>query len=264
MVWLFLMQFWVVKPLDCPVRETVPVIDGSLADWPDEKWQVLSKQKVALATCRDGRYFYLAIRGEDPYLARKIRMGGLTVWLDPEGGRGKVLGVHLPGHMAQRPDREAGGLEAALRNPPPKDNSADALVVVGGDGAFRKKLEPGEGGGLEHRMTYTETGFYYELCVPLNRTEAAPYAVAVAGRKLGLGLETMQRPKRREVAARPDERGARPGASGGRGGMGRGGMGRGGGNGPGPGARGDRAVGGERKAVMKAALKQWFRINWAA
>ncbi len=70
-------------------------IDGDLADWGGEgSW--FDNERVTVGACNDDHFLYLMLSSPDPTFLRHVVAQGLTVWIDPRGGKDKALGIRYP------------------------------------------------------------------------------------------------------------------------------------------------------------------------
>ncbi len=232
-------------------------VDGSGKGWSGALWD-LSDDKVSVGAKNDRDYLYLSLMTADRARIFQVLSGGLTWWINSDGGKEKSFGFRFPLAGASR------GFMAALRgNPDDEGNQLPTLddarkefeVLRGGS---HQTVSVAEGQGVLTRLSYDEGRLVCELRIPLVQSAGHPYAVgnAPAG-NLALGLETGrveaggggQRP-RGEGGESPGEGGGMRGGRGGRGGGMRGGGMRGGGGG----ARGNAASSGPLDAWLKVAL----------
>ena len=81
------------------------VIDGDDADWQDLKLYVRD-WPVDIGVANDDDFFYVTLSTADRNLQRQAIIRGFEVWVDPSGGRSKILGVRYPLGLLNT-DREA-------------------------------------------------------------------------------------------------------------------------------------------------------------
>lgn len=73
------------------------VANGSDDEWQDDSPQYYNeKQHITVRVINDAQTLSLTVSTRDQALQRQLRMAGLTVWFDPQGGKEKVFGLHLP------------------------------------------------------------------------------------------------------------------------------------------------------------------------
>jgi hypothetical protein len=187
-------------------------IDGSDRDWPGRSAYYLEQPNVALAVCNDDSFMYLMLRTGNREVISQVMERGLTVWLDPEGGKKKVFGVHFPlgmqngrpsdmgntprdmgtsgdqpnGQMIDRPD---GSSRPEMQEPEIFDASRlkrmiGSLqrfeIVVSGQDKKRLAIPVDSSGicGLAVRMDAAKDGsLIYELKVPIVLDAQRPYGI---------------------------------------------------------------------------------------
>ncbi|HKJ66767.1 MAG TPA: hypothetical protein VKA68_02325 [bacterium] len=90
-----------------------PSIDGSLNDWPNGSEFLIDDGRMALTITNDRQHLYLGGVVTDKALQRVIRMQGLTIWLDPDGGRSKRIEIRIPAAAEGSFDERRGGFWAS-------------------------------------------------------------------------------------------------------------------------------------------------------
>jgi hypothetical protein len=222
-------------------------IDGVPLDWRGATTWVESPN-VAIGVKNDEHYLYLCVSSPVREIATQIAMRGFTVWLDPEGKKGKAFGVRCPvgptmgtgrpdklGDVAQDRDKfmemvvdklkGAGNVMEILR--PVEENSV--------------RLAAGDATGIEVALGYYDGRVVYELKVPFRRDDEHRYAIGSDGKsRIGIGFETPEIEMDGRMTAKGGERagGGRRGGGPPEGGAPSGGGPRGGGMGGGGGLGG--------------------------
>jgi hypothetical protein len=217
-------------------------IDGSDAEWQNGLAFVESAG-VSLGAFNDADNLYLCLVTTDVSIERRIRMGGLTVWLDAAGKGGKKFGIRFP---AGRPDGPGGppGMEGRPegRGPGRMETAEDrearreemekafeamqsSVEVLGPGEKDRREIPLSRAGDLEARIGMENGRFVYELKVPRVLSQENPVALS-AGKSAVVSA-------RFETRTFEPSRGGRSGYGGGPGGggpppEGSGGMDRGG------------------------------------
>lgn len=251
------------QPVTSPVT-----VDGSEADWQTALQRVKGLDGAFLGVRNDGEDLYVALVVSDEALARQIAMGGLTLWLDPEGGKEKTLGVQFPlgrRGMGGPPEgfdpRSAGGARpdsAGARRGPgamPAPSFDQLAIRRGEDDAGTPQPADGSA-GVTAAGALNAGQLVYEVRIPLRGNGL----VIREGDEIGLGLETaeVERPERGQGGPPSGRMGGPP--SGGMGGPPSGGMGgppSGGRSGPPPGGPGGRGPAGEQADP----LDTWVRVT---
>jgi hypothetical protein len=177
--------------MDSDWRTVEVRIDGS-----DDEWQYglafIQSAGVSLGAFNDAENLYLCLVTTDVSIERRIRMGGLTVWLDAAGKGRETFGIRFP---AGRPDGPGGPPGMEGRGPgrmeTAEDREARREEMEKAFDAMQSSVEilgPGEkngrvillsgAGGLEARIGMENGRFVYELKVPRVRSRVNPVAVA--------------------------------------------------------------------------------------
>jgi len=226
-----------------------PATNGEIGEWTDLPTTYYEEEEAVLGFANDSSFLYLHFRTRDPKWAETIRVAGLTVYLDPDGGKSKDFYVKFRGGPPiGNPDemRQRLGEAGNDRNVPADQmnimaarmaDSAMHLTCFVKDVIVEKNIPKN---GSEGPMVAFDTsmGFYcYEFRVPLTESLVRYYGLnARPGDRIGIGalwgdMEDFLK------STRDDDGGRGGGMGGGRGG-GKGG-GRGGGTGGGRGGRSD-------------------------
>ncbi len=184
------------------------VVDGQAAEWPQALRPVPGEAGLSLGLRRSADALVVAVIAGDERQARRIALGGLRVWIDPLGGRDRVLGLRFPA-PERLGDRVLTSQDQPRRNRPPVDDALrrrftdglDAVEITRGEAASVRQ-SPGSIDGLETAATWTDRGLVVEMRLPL---EARPDLLATgATGALGLGIELVE-----VRQAPPRERGGR-------------------------------------------------------
>ena len=115
--------------INCGPKQTEIVTDGQLEEWPSEPLFVDEDTQMSLYALSDQQSLSLSVAfGRGDKKERRppgVGGGGLTVWIDPGGGKEKVFGIHVSGGGPSRGpggNPLPGGKETA---PPAKTANAD-------------------------------------------------------------------------------------------------------------------------------------------
>lgn len=212
-------------------------LDGKGGDWLGAKYY-FEDSAISVGLINDAQYLYVSLMTENPMIRTQIMGQGLTVWLDPKGGKNKTFGIKFPvgrqepGRDGERMDPRDMMDETAREKMMQKmQESMTELEILGPDEKVLEKLDIENAKGIDVRMRNAAGTFVYELRVPLIASEKNPYAVGVEpGDVIGVGFLApkmqMQRPRgMRGMGGMPGGGGMMPpGGSGGMGGMPGGGM----------------------------------------
>jgi len=234
---------------------------------------LIVKDEVAVNVMNNNDMLLLRLTTHNCVIQRQILTSGLTLWLDGEGGKRKIFGIHYPtgatGSDLKQPlhghydgDKPQGDImdqqsEGFLQDieifGPGKD---EHTRMISSDKSIH---------GIHCHITSTRNYFVYELAVPLTRMDASKYGIALnKPTVIGLGLETGKDGKKQRFDRGGMGRGPGPGG-GGEGSpdwenAGKPGGGPGGGPGRGPqGGPGEAPGDGDAPSV-----NQWLKIYLAA
>lgn len=208
------------------------VIDGIGGDWLGAKYY-FEDYALSVGLINDEKYLYVSIITENPMVRAQIMRQGLTVWLDPKGGKNKTFGIQYPlgrqenEQEAERMDPQDVMDEAAREKMMEKFRAAlSELEVLGPGEKVMEKLPVEKARGIDVEVRDAAGTFVYELKVPLAASDDNPYAVGVeAGDEVGVGILSpkleMRRPRGEPGMGRPGMGGGMPPAGAGMRGMGR-------------------------------------------
>jgi hypothetical protein len=221
-------------------------IDGDDSDWQDLKWYV-KDWPVDIGIANDADFLYVNLSTADRSLQRQAIMRGFELWVDPGGGKGRVLGVRYPLGMAGR-DRES--FEESRLGPSAgayrfgRRNQNDEISRLKGPEQLQKAFERmltsqrpmllGKGEqeiralnmsndeDVRVAVTYSEGRLVYEARFRLRGSYPLPTLPSKEGKSIGIGFRT-----RDSAAAVPSFGGFRGARGGGGGRYGGDGYGRG-------------------------------------
>jgi hypothetical protein len=256
---------------------TPPVVDGRADEWA--ALTPFESAHVAVGIANDARALSIAITSSDQAQRRQLVAAGLIVWLDPGGGKKRVVGIRFPGDFRGGGRPEVAGGRGGQAPPPPdsprapgQDASAQEpreprlppltwFELRGPRDEDRRRLEKSAVTSIEVARDMREGVLGLELKIPLAKDAATGFGIGVEpGAVVGLGLETpeIERPE----GPSPDRAGRGRGGLGGPGGGMGGGMGRGGMGGGGMGGRPEGPAG-ERPERAKP-IKVWTTVKLAS
>ena len=248
-------------------------IDGQMQDWSGNQTTYFEDEDILMGLANDSQNLYLLVRFNDPQWARMIKMSGLTVWIDPDGGKDKIFGLRYTGgpsmeDFQQRQGDSARTMPEGENQFPGMDRFKDKMKERPEFAVVDSKSEqivpiPKDGSKGPSAEFYSDGGFYnYEFSVPLELISADFYGLELKpGQKIGIGSiwgGSDRDEIRNEMGGGPGGKtGGGPG--GGMGGSPPSGGGPGGGMGGGPPGGGMR---GERPN-MPEKQEYWFDITLA-
>lgn len=175
--------------------------DGRSSDWNSLSARYIQDEEAVVGVANDEQYLYVMLRFRDPVYAATIQMAGLTLWLDPSGGKEKRYVLKYRGG----PQPEDGSLPEQVqlerRRFLTAAAMADSLATERLWIMIRDEIEekPIPVGGDEGPLAASamDQGFYvYEFRVPLGESRVRYYAMnAAAGAQVGVGLQWGNQPR---------------------------------------------------------------------
>lgn len=222
-----------VKSLESSTPAGPITIDAEIGDW-NNSIRKLDSETVSMGVLNDDDHLYVALYVADQHTTGQIMRSGFILWLDPEGGKEKSLGIHFPLGMAAlgpRGGRSANVTGAAPGNPSltPEstsqrftDQNGEIEILTHDAPGMRFQVDSVPGIDVKASVEYGT--LVYELKIPLQNNGEFPYAVdAEPGAEIGVGLETPE--MGRQTNGQGPASGGIRGGGGGRGGRGGGGGG---------------------------------------
>ncbi len=172
-------------------------IDGDDTDWRGK--QIVPKgQKVALGIMNDDSHLYLSFRTADQRLIMQLLFQGLSVWVDPKGGKRKTFGVRFPvggpmhgaGSILQ--DRTSSYIdrEEMIRLALRQQTGAE---IYAPEDFLQQRISLLNNNDLKVRSGYDRGQFVYELRLPLEEIEELTGHEFTTGDPVGLGWEAVPR-----------------------------------------------------------------------
>ena len=271
-----------MKELDSVWRDREVVIDGldGGAEWEGARY-FYDEQKVTIGVFNDDRYLYVRLSSRNSMTQRMMLAGGMTIWFDPTGKKGKSYGIHCPLGDTNKSDTTNGKAPDRTMNPGERRENLNRLEKMVEQAQKRVELIGPEEGvkntmilaevyelGIEVRLDVDKGNLVYELKVPLARSSNSPYGIGVEESGIiSFGIESGSITMPNRSGGRPDGKGDRGGGGGGRGGGigGRGGGGRSGGMGGG-GMGGGRSGGGGMRPgsePINERIEFWLKCRLA-
>lgn len=239
-------------------------IDSVSRQWP---MTPLEDKETSVGVLNDSLFVYVGLFTANRNLQRQIMRGGLTVWLDKEGGKGKVFGIRYPvgrdefGPPEGWPPSDSG--RAGMR-PETPTGPVGELILYGPRESDQHRMTVAEAQGVEVQTKTVAGHFAYQLKIPLAEDQQHPFAIGgKPGMIIGVGFQT-EKPRR---PSRPregfDGRGGEGGDGEGGGGGGMGGFGGFGGRGGMRGGRGGPRGGMDRSTPWSQPepLDVWAKVQ---
>ncbi len=208
-------------------------IDGKSGDWLGVKYY-FEDISVSVGLINDDRYLYVSMMSENPMILAQIMRQGLTLWLDPKGGKKKAFGIRFPlgrpeGESMSREPMEEMDRENMMER---FQEALKELAILRSEDEVVEKLAVDDAKGINVKLKVESGLLIYEIKIPLSTSEESPYAVgAKVGDTIGFGFESpkleMPRPAGMRGGGMPGGSigGGPPGGVGGMAGMPGGGMG---------------------------------------
>jgi hypothetical protein len=237
---LFMLMNCSTLELESTWKDRDIILDGKDGDWLGAKYY-FEGLSISVGLINDEQHLYVSMMTENPMIRAQIMRQGLTVWLDPEGGKNKTFGIKFPlGRQGDEQESERMTPGAMMDEITREEmlqkfqESMTELEVLGLDEEVLAKMDIEDAKGIDVKMRNAGGTFVYELRVPLTSSEEYPFAVGVKpGDMIGVGFLSpkmqMQRPSGMRGSGMPGGgggMGGRAGMGGGMGGMRGGGMSR--------------------------------------
>jgi hypothetical protein len=241
------------------------LIDGKSDDWRGAL-AFVGEGELSLGFYNDGDSLYLCLLIPDEMTRRQIMRRGLTIWIDPQGGQAKTLGIRYPagppegafsGESSENPEdmgstdgrRGRGWSRRGEQEEPPSEDALNDVAILRAGQKEPERVKLDQVPGFEAKLEEESGLLVYEAKIPLLGDGPSTVSVgAKPGTTIGVGFET------------PEFK--RPGG-GGPGGRGPGGMPGGGGFG-GMGGRGRFGGRGMGNFDLPKPLKIWTSVKLAS
>lgn len=260
--YLLLLLLFVVMQIGCSTlklesawRNHDIVIDGKSGDWLGAKYY-FEDISVSVGLINDDHHLYVSLMTENRMILAQIMRKGLTLWLDPKGGKDKTFGIKFPLGSQGEEGMSQESMEGLDREVVMQrfEESLTELEIIGLKDEVVEKLSVDDAKGIDVKLRAEGGLLIYEIKVPLSSSEEHPYAVgAKVGDTIGFGFESPKLEMGRPAGMRG---GGMPG--GGRGGGPPGGIG----GGPPAGMGG--MPGGGKGFQMPEKLKIWAAAKLAS
>lgn len=232
--------------------DSAVVLDGIADDWAEFPLEYSEKEKVSLGVRNDSENIYLLFLSRDERMARKIQMGGMTLWFDTTGGKKKDYGIRYRGSVAlmESLQKESG----FLKNIPPEQRARFERMQSGMLGMItvinrgeEVSMPEKNSKGPQAASANQDGVFGYEFRIPIGRSDSVSFGVGGRlGETISMGLELggISREDREGMIRERPEMSGPPGGGGSRRGR------------PGGGHRGDRGQMSEKQEI-------WISIHLA-
>jgi hypothetical protein len=181
-----------VLELQSAWRDREIIIDGDASEWIGLTTRV-EKGNLSVGVVNDDENIYLCLYTPNTEVAGQVVFGGLTLWLDPDGGIDRKLGIHCPigarGPAGKDRDvadrREMEEMLAEMLS-----GAGQEVEILGPDNEVLDRYTAETLPGIEVALGYSDR-LAYEIKIPLYESEEHPYALRVDwDQKVGIGFVT--------------------------------------------------------------------------
>jgi hypothetical protein len=198
-------------------------VDGIDSDWSEIPVNFYEDEELGFAISNDNENLYLLMRFTNPEWARTIRMQGITLWIDQDGGKDRVFGLKYNGGPdtdkikddlpesakerlenlpADKRQRFMKMMEARPVSLEVVDNKAEQVVPVDQNGSD----------GIEVKYGFADGFHIYEAKVPLEIYSDQFYGIKLDPEtEFDIGAEWGGMPDREEMRERMAAMGDRGG-----------------------------------------------------
>lgn len=225
------------------------VADGSEVEWPPTPQFYDESKQVSIRLSNDDDSVQVCFATRDRDLKVALATEGISVWLDPDGGKNKVVGIYVPGGRSHFRFAEKGANgDRSAKSPELKVPATIEMTYSETTGPLKMDLEEVRRTGIEIGTGQPDGSRYvYEFIVPFAVDEML--SGMGPGKVIGVGILSGDG-QSRERSQKPSM-----GAMGGPGGGGRGGAGKG----PGMGGGGGGGKSGFEK--RPGSYEVWLKVQ---
>jgi len=185
------------------------LIDGKSDDWRGAL-AFVGEGELSLGFYNDGDNLYLCLLIPDEMTRRQIMRRGLTIWVDPQGGQAKTLGIRYPagppegafsGEPPENPDDAdatggrsgRGWSRRGEQEEPPSEDALNEVAILRTGQKEPERVKLDQVHGLELKMEEGSGLLVYEAKIPLLGDGRSTFAIgAKPGSTIGIGFETPQ------------------------------------------------------------------------
>ena len=172
-------------------------IDGKTTEWTSLLGKLLTEQNAALAVSNDQEFLYVTFRTTDIRWVTAIKMTGITLYLDSEGGKDKDFYIKYSGGpsreqlrtMVERIGSSEGQMSGQMRGGQMSGEDQPPYMLMFIKDQMAEKKIPLDGSQGPAAAFDTCQGFYtYEFRIPLAEGDAFRYGLGIdQGQKVGIG-----------------------------------------------------------------------------
>ncbi len=170
----------------------------------DEEWSGTpqyydEKKQVVVKIMNDDESIYLCVAVNDRELKKKLMMSGLTVWIDPEGGKERKYGVRLAMKQRRRPSKTSNSQrdqrmkeerDRMSAESPPPFKAPESLEVIHpfADESSKMTMEVARHAGVAVGVGRPNGRLVFEYRI---RTGGENYVLSLdMGSHVGIGIES--------------------------------------------------------------------------
>ena len=184
--------------------------NGIDSEWKGAPQYYNKDRGVSIRVANDTRGLYLCVSASKDEMNRQFRMGGLTIWVDPQGGKEKVFGIHLPGAEAGgpgfrprpgegdfRPPNEKGYPDltkkesSPLEMPPPQLPGELEITYQNSTGPLKMRMDEVRRTGIDLGVGQDQTGrLVYEFSIGFQADTCL--SNLKPGMVVGVGIQSSQ------------------------------------------------------------------------
>ncbi len=179
------------------------LIDGKSDDWRGAL-AFVGEGELSLGFYNDGDNLYLCLLVADEMSRERIIRSGLMVWIDPQGGKARTLGIRYPagppaGGPPEESETEPTDRRSGRERPPdremgpPSEGALDEIEIIRSGKNEPERIKLDQVHGLEVKMEEASGLLVYELKIPLLGDGQSTVSIgAKPGATVGIGLETAE------------------------------------------------------------------------
>jgi hypothetical protein len=170
-------------------------VDGDATDWDSIPIVYFEEEQTTVGLCNDSANLYLLMRFRDPLMVRVIRMTGLHLYVDNQGGTNERFSLTFRGGPDPERMRAFDSLAPGLRNEQFQEHMDELREKRGAefvceikDHLYEKPIPVDGSEGPAAASAISQGLFVYEFRVPLRKSDIRYYGIdASPGLKIGLG-----------------------------------------------------------------------------
>jgi|GEM_PF-4738518 len=183
------------------------MVDGNFQEW-ENRLTYLENKEINLGVSNDSTAVYFCITIADQGLRHRVFTQGVTLWIDPDGGRSEVFGIRYPIGLPPALKQQ---MEPDLRNEPMRaipdyrkwidQLPRDLMLLVNGEEQATIPIS-GNARDLELALGFTHGNLIYEGKIPFSELGDIPVSELASGTQVGFGLAIPAQPVRKRSGNR--------------------------------------------------------------